>query len=114
VLEAGRIRQGRILGYINVRDSVGATGDGALAGLAVPDTDRVSADGDLAAEGAGVLGVLGDFHLLHLLTQGSTITVKPCQSESCVRQHTLIISRPCVPFAVKNCCQCSPSAVSTL
>jgi hypothetical protein len=31
-----------------------------------------------------------------------------------VRQHTLIISRPCVPFAVKNCCQCSPSAVSTL
>ena len=66
---------GRILGLRDVRDSVGTTGNGALAGPAVPDTDGVSADGDLAAEGAGVLGVLGDFHLLHLLTQGSTVAV---------------------------------------
>jgi hypothetical protein len=56
-------------------DSVGTTGHGALAGLAVPDADGLPLHGDLAAESAGVLGVLGDFHLLHLLTQGSTVTV---------------------------------------
>lgn len=64
---------------MHVRDGVGATSDGALAGLAVPDTGRVSADGDLAAESAGVLGVLGDLHLLHLLTQGSTVAACACQ-----------------------------------
>jgi hypothetical protein len=36
----------------------------------------VTTDGDLAAESAGILGVLGDFHLLHLLTQGSTVTIQ--------------------------------------
>jgi hypothetical protein len=35
----------------------------------------VTTDGGLAAEGAGVLGVLGDFHLLHLLTEGGTVTI---------------------------------------
>lgn len=35
----------------------------------------MTADGNLAAESAGVLGVLGDFHLLHLLTQGGTVTM---------------------------------------
>jgi hypothetical protein len=59
----------------DVRDGVGATSNGLLAGLAVPDTDRVSLDGGLAAESADVSGVLGDFHLLHLLTEGSTISV---------------------------------------
>ena len=57
----------------NIRDNVSTTGDGTLARLAVPDTSRVSTDGDLAAESAGVLGVLSDFHLLHLLSQGSTV-----------------------------------------
>jgi hypothetical protein len=77
--------EGRMCGWskevsreMHVRDGVGATSDGALAGLAVPDTGRVAADGDLAAESAGVLGVLGDLHLLHLLTQGSTITACTC------------------------------------
>ena len=60
----------------NARDGVGTTSDGALAGLAVPDTHGVSSDGGLAAEGAGVLGVLGDFHLLHLLSQRGTVTGK--------------------------------------
>lgn len=60
----------------NVRNNVGTASDGALAALAVPDTGRVTTDGGLAAESAGVLGVLGDFHLLHLLTQGSTVTVQ--------------------------------------
>ena len=32
-------------------------------------------DGVLAAEGAGVAGVLRDFDLLHLLTEGGAVTV---------------------------------------
>ena len=51
-----------------------STGNGLAAGSAVPDTDVGALDGNLAAEGAVVLGVLGDFHLLHLLTQGSTVS----------------------------------------
>lgn len=43
------------------------------AALAVPNAGRVTLDGRLAAEGASVGGVLGDFHLLDLLTQGSTV-----------------------------------------
>jgi hypothetical protein len=58
----------------DIRDDVSATSDGALAGAAVPDTGRVTTDGNLSAESAGVLGVLGDFHLLHLLTEGGTVT----------------------------------------
>lgn len=60
----------------DVRDSVGTTSNSLAAGLAVPDTDGVALDVDLAAEGASVLGVLCDFHLLHLLTQGSTVSVR--------------------------------------
>lgn len=56
-------------------DGVGTSGHGALARAAVPDTGGLAADGDLTAESAGVLGVLGDFHLLDLLTQGSTVAV---------------------------------------
>jgi len=62
-------------GGADIRDGVGTTSDGLLAALAVPDTDGVAADSDLSAECASVLGVLGDLHLLHLLTQGSTISV---------------------------------------
>lgn len=47
----------------NLRDGVGATSDGLVACPAVPDADGVTLDGGLAAEGAGVAGVLGDFHL---------------------------------------------------
>jgi hypothetical protein len=60
----------------HVRNGVGAASDGALAGLAGPDTGGVSLDSGLAAEGADVLGVLGDFHLLDLLTQRGTVTVQ--------------------------------------
>jgi hypothetical protein len=78
----------------NLRDSPCATGNGLLASLAAPDTDRVSLDCVLSAERAcfstsvfqihcpmsrasslTVFGVLGDFHLLDLLSQGGTITV---------------------------------------
>ena len=45
-----------------------------VAWLAVPDTGSGSLHGSLSAELADVLGVLRDFHLLHLLTQRGTIT----------------------------------------
>lgn len=59
----------------DVRDDVSSSGNGLLARLARPDTDRVATDGSLSAEGADVTGVLGDFHLLDLLTQGGTVSV---------------------------------------
>lgn len=59
----------------DVRDDVSSSGNGLLARLARPDTDRVATDGGLSAEGADVTGVLGDFHLLDLLTQGGTVSV---------------------------------------
>lgn len=39
-----------------VRDGVSTTSDGLLARAAVPDTDGVTLDGNLTAEGAGVAG----------------------------------------------------------
>lgn len=59
----------------DLRDGVGATGNNLVAALALPDTNGLALDGVLAAEGADVAGVLGDFHLLHLLTQGGTVSV---------------------------------------
>lgn len=47
----------------------------SLAGLAVPDANRVALDASLAAESADVLGVLGDLHLLDRLTQGRTVPI---------------------------------------
>jgi hypothetical protein len=60
----------------DVRDSVGTTSNSLVARLAVPDTDGMTLDVDLAAESASVLGVLCDFHLLDLLTQGSTVSAR--------------------------------------
>jgi hypothetical protein len=57
----------------DARNGVSTTSNGSLARLAVPDTGSLSLDGGLSAEGASVLGVLGDFHLLDLLSQGSTV-----------------------------------------
>lgn len=59
---------------LNIREVVGTTSNSLVAGLAVPDTDGVTLDSGLSAEGAGVSGVLADFHLLHLLAQGGTVT----------------------------------------
>lgn len=59
----------------DLRDGVGTAGNNLVAALALPDTDSLALDGVLSAESADVAGVLGDFHLLHLLTQGSTISV---------------------------------------
>lgn len=83
----------------DVRDGVSTTSDGLLAGSAVPDTGRVTLDGNLSAEGAGVTGVLGDFHFLHLLTERSTISVFFCQSESRYRRQKLqIVVTHLVPY----------------
>lgn len=65
--------------WLDLRDGVGTTGDGLLATLALPDTNSLALDGVLTAEGADVAGVLGHFHLLHLLTQGGTVSVKSCR-----------------------------------
>ena len=62
----------------DARNDVSTTSNGALARLAVPDTGSLALDGGLSAEGASVLGVLGDFHLLDLLSQGSTVA-RECQ-----------------------------------
>jgi hypothetical protein len=40
----------------------------------VPDANRLTAHGVLAAERAGEAGVLRDFHLLDLLAQRGTVT----------------------------------------
>ena len=61
---------------LNVRHSVCSSSDGLVARLAVPDPNRVSLDGGLSAESADVSGVLGDFHLLDLLSQGGTISAQ--------------------------------------
>lgn len=58
-----------------VRHGVCSSSDSLLARLAVPDSDRVSLNRGLSAESADIFGVLGDFHLLDLLTQGSTVSV---------------------------------------
>ena len=52
----------------------GTPGHGHLAAPAGPDANSLAPDGVLAAEVAGVGGVLLDFDLLHLLTQRSTIS----------------------------------------
>lgn len=59
----------------DLRNSVGTTGNGLVATATLPDTNSLALDGVLSAEGADVAGVLLDFHLLHLLTQGGTVSV---------------------------------------
>jgi len=61
---------------LDVRNNVSTTSNSLLAAPAVPDADSLTLDGDLSAECAGVAGVLGNFHLLHLLPQGGTISVE--------------------------------------
>ena len=61
----------------NIRDNVGSSSNSLLAGLAAPDADGLALDGDLAAEGAGITRVLRDFHLLHLFTEGGTVSGFP-------------------------------------
>ena len=50
--------------------------DSAVLSSTLPDTNSLSLHVLLAAEGTDVLAVLGDFHLLHGLTERSTIPAK--------------------------------------
>ena len=59
---------------LDLRNSPCASCNCLLATLALPNSDRVSLDSVLAAERADVSGVLADFHLLDLLSEGGTIT----------------------------------------
>jgi hypothetical protein len=61
---------------LNVRHGVCSSSNGLVARLAVPDPNRVSLDCGLSAESADVSGVLGDFHLLDLLSEGGTISAR--------------------------------------
>lgn len=54
--------------------SPGATSDGLVASLAVPDTNSLALDSVLAAEGARVLGVLRDLDLLDLSSERGTVS----------------------------------------
>lgn len=60
-------------GLENVLHHPGTTGEGLVAALAVPNAHSTPLHRILAAEGAGVAGVLRDFHLLDLLPQGGAI-----------------------------------------
>lgn len=60
----------------DLRDGPGTSSNDLLAGAALPDSDGLSLDGVLAAEGADVSRVLRHFHLLHLLTQGGTVSIR--------------------------------------
>lgn len=59
---------------LDLRNGPRASGHCLLATLAVPDSNRVSLDAVLAAKGADIASVLGDFHLLDLFSEGCTIT----------------------------------------
>ena len=60
-------------GAVGRAQRVGTTGNGLAAGIAAPDADGLSAEGELTAEGAEVLGVLRDLELLGALTGVGTI-----------------------------------------
>jgi hypothetical protein len=49
----------------------------------------VSLDGRLSAEGADVFGVLGDFHLLDLLSEGGTVSVIQRNKLSALRSNSI-------------------------
>lgn len=55
-------------------DSVSTTSNGLLTGSTSPDTSSTSLNGLLTAERAVVSGVLLDFQLLDLSSQGGTVT----------------------------------------
>jgi hypothetical protein len=53
---------------------VSTAGNGLLAGVATPDSDGLTLEGELSAEGAEVLALLGDEELLGALTGVGTVT----------------------------------------
>ena len=49
--------------------------DRLLAAATTPDPDGMPLDGRLAAKGAGVAGVLADFHFFNLFAEGGAVSV---------------------------------------
>lgn len=84
--------------WVHVRHRVGSSSNSLVARLAVPDSDGMSLDGGLSAECADVFGVLGDFHLLDLLSEGSTVSVGRRKSQSALCLH---VSFPWMRAAMK-------------
>ena len=60
---------------LDLRYSPSTTSNGLLARFAVPDSDGVALNGVFAAKGTDVASVLGNLHLLHLLSERGTISV---------------------------------------
>lgn len=56
------------------RNSPGTSSKGLLTSTALPDSDDSSLDSVLTTERADVSRMLCDFHLLDILSEGSTIT----------------------------------------
>ncbi len=81
----------------NLRNCPCASGHCLLATLALPDADRLSLDCVLSAECADVSSVLGDFHLLDLLSQRGTVPVAKCQKMlfEWTRRHKQRLLRSC-------------------
>lgn len=90
---------------VDVRHSVCSSSDSLVARLAVPDSDGMSLDCGLSAECADVLGVLGDFHLLDLLSEGGTVS--KWREKSCQRSATIPVPFPVQSIArsgeIENC-----------
>lgn len=85
---------------VYLRNGVGSAGDSLAATPALPDSNSRALDGVLAAEGTGVAGVLGDFHLLHLLTQGGTVSIKPVSISKPTGEQICVLVFVCRAFAV--------------
>ena len=60
-------------GGVGGSQGVGATSDGLIAGGTAPDADGTALEGELTAEAAEVLGVLGNDELLGALTGVGTV-----------------------------------------
>lgn len=88
-------------------NGVSTTSNGLLAGLAVPDTSSTSLNGSLTTERAVVLGVLLDFHLLGLSSQGRTI------SDTKLTSDTDLLSS-FSPVLVSICCGMALSGVAAV
>ncbi|CAL3968638.1 unnamed protein product [Diplocarpon coronariae] len=83
---------GKVIGGpVYVRHSVRSSSDSLIARLAIPDSDGMSLDVGLSAKRTDVLGVLSDFHLLNLLSQGCTVSERgqrSSQQSAFMHPHT--------------------------
>jgi len=64
------------------REHVGSAGDLPVGGLALPDASGDTLDALLSAEGADVLGPLGDFEFLDDLSEGGAVAATVLSADS--------------------------------